>query len=86
METMVLGEQCVCVCVFSYLHSQELCSVKLIKISFCCLCGFILFIWGEKEREIVSVLLRERKMEGGKILRIKEYLCISYRLGKEVRG
>lgn len=26
------------------LHSHALCSVKLMKISFCCLCGFILFI------------------------------------------
>lgn len=33
----------------SYLHSQALCSVKLMKTLFCCLWGFILFIWGERD-------------------------------------
>ena len=54
---------CVCVCVLqvcargiSYLHSHALCSVKLMKISFCPLWGFILLICKrrrqrERERE-----------------------------------
>lgn len=34
----------------SYLHSHALCSVKLMKISFCCLWGFILLICKKKKK------------------------------------
>lgn len=42
----------------SYLHSHALCSVKLMKISFCCFCGFILLIClGEKKEQEDSHLV-----------------------------
>ena len=59
-----------CVCVLqvcargiSYLHSHALCSVKLMKISFCPLWGFILLICKRKrEREIDRERERERHL------------------------